>query len=137
MVGYGEEKNGYNLFETSTLKTFIERSVQFEEEPIPDFELAPRECSSPQHLDEVSYDSCSTFSDNSDNDMDVYEIFFDQSPLQPKWDEKIVQESEELAGNSQEPRRTRSQTSKASFASDSALAEHYYMLVGSDTQSYQ
>ena len=41
MFGYGEEKKGYNLFDTSTLKTFIERSVQFEEEIIPDFELAP------------------------------------------------------------------------------------------------
>ena len=54
MVGYGEETNGYNIFDTSTLDTFIERSVQFEEEPIPDFELALGECSSPQHLDEVS-----------------------------------------------------------------------------------
>ena len=47
MFSYSEEKKGYNLFDTSTLKTFIERSVQFEEEPIPDFELAPGECSSP------------------------------------------------------------------------------------------
>ena len=36
-----------------------------------------------------------------------------------------------------EPRKTRSQTSKVSFASDSALAEHYYMVVGSDPHTYQ
>ena len=56
MVGYGEETNGYNLFYPSTLKTFIERSVQFKEEPIPYFELTQGECSSPQHHDEVSND---------------------------------------------------------------------------------
>ena len=56
MDGYGEDTQGYKLFDTSTLETFINRSVQFEEEPIPDFELAPGECSSPQHLDEVSND---------------------------------------------------------------------------------
>ena len=43
MVGYGEDTKGYKLFDTSTLKNFIKRSVQFEEEPIPDFELAPGE----------------------------------------------------------------------------------------------
>ena len=41
MVGYGKYTKVYKLFDTSTLKTFIERSVQFEEEPIPDFEVAP------------------------------------------------------------------------------------------------
>ena len=66
-----------------------------------------------------------------EDDISIYE-----SPSRPKWTEKIVQETRELAGNSQEPRRTRSQTSKASFASDSALAEHYYMLIISDPQTY-
>ena len=80
MVGYGEDTKGYKLFDTSTLKTFIERSVQFEEEPIPDFELAPGECSSPQQFDDVSDDSCSVFSNISDNNMDV-----DESPSRPKW----------------------------------------------------
>ena len=69
MVGYGEDTKGYKIFDTSTHKTFIEISVQFEEEIIPDFELAPRECSSPQHYDDVSDDSTYNFSDISDNDM--------------------------------------------------------------------
>ena len=56
MVGYGEYTKGYKLFDTSTLNTFIQRSVQFEEEPIPDFELASGEFSYPQHLDEVNDD---------------------------------------------------------------------------------
>ena len=54
--------------------------MQFEEEPIPDFELAPGECSSPQYLDEVSDDSCSVFYDIYDNDMFVYGISIDESP---------------------------------------------------------
>ena len=53
MVGI---KNGYKLFETSTLNTFVERSVQFEEEPIPDFELAPGKCFFPKLFDDVSDD---------------------------------------------------------------------------------
>ena len=61
MVGYGEETKGYNLFDTSTCKTFVERSVKFEEEPILDFELAPGECSSPQPFEDVSDDTCYFF----------------------------------------------------------------------------
>ena len=69
--------------------------------------------------------------------MVVDDIVVDDSPSRPKWDEKIIQAAGELAGNPQEPRNTRSQTSNASFASDSALAEHCYMLIGSDPQRYQ
>jgi len=47
MVAYGEETKGYKLFDTSTGKNFVERSVKFKEEPIPYFELAPGDCSSP------------------------------------------------------------------------------------------
>ena len=43
MVGNGEDTMGYKIFDTSTHKTFIEMSVQFKEEIIPDFELAPGE----------------------------------------------------------------------------------------------
>ena len=43
MVGCGEDTKFYKLFDTSTSNTFVERSVNFEEEPIPDFKLAPGE----------------------------------------------------------------------------------------------
>ena len=65
------------------------------------------------------------------------EISVDESPSRPKWDEKIIQAAWELDRNPQEPRKTRSQTSNASFASDSAIAEHCYILIGSDPQTYQ
>ena len=54
MVRYGEDTKGYKLFDTSILKKIVERSVKFEEDPIPDFELAPGECYSPQPFEDVS-----------------------------------------------------------------------------------
>ena len=75
MVGYGEETKGYKLFDTSTFKTFIERSVKFEEEPIPNFKLAPGECSSPQPFEDVSDDECSVFYDIYDKKMLLKMIF--------------------------------------------------------------
>ena len=53
-VHHGEYKNVYNIFYPSTQNTFIEISVQFEEEFIPDLELALGECSSPPPQDDVS-----------------------------------------------------------------------------------
>ena len=125
MVGYGEDTKGYNLFDTSTLKNFIERSVQFEEEITPYFELAPGEFSSPQHHDEVSNDSSSNFYDISDNDIDDDDIFVYELPSRPKWDDKIIQAAGELAGNSLEARKTSSQFHNASFASEIALAKKF------------
>ena len=68
-------------------------------------------------------------------DEDYISVY--DSPLRPNLDEKIIQVVGELVGNPHEPRKTRSQTSNASFESDSALAEHCYMLIGSDPQTYQ
>ena len=99
MVGYGEETKGYKLLDTSTCKIFVERSVKFEEEPIPDFELAPGVCSSPQPFEDVSDDTCSIFSDNSDLNVPEYDISVDDSPSRPKWAEKIVQPARELTCN--------------------------------------
>ena len=111
--------------------------MQFEEEIIPDFELAPGECSSPQHHDEVSNNARSIFSDNSDNDMAEYEISVHESPSRPKWAEKIIQAVGESVGNPLEPRKTRSQFHNASHASEIYFAEHCYMMIRSDPHSYQ
>ena len=59
--------------------------------------------------------------------MAVYE-----SPSRPKWAEKTIQAVGELTGNPQEPRKTRSQSNNASFASEISLDEHCYMLIVSD-----
>ena len=90
MVGYGEENKGYKLFETSILKRIVERSVKFEEDPIPYFELAPGECSSPQPFEDVSDDTYSVFSDISDINVSEHDISVYDSPYRPKWSEKII-----------------------------------------------
>ena len=105
MVGYGEYIKGYNIFNCSTQNTFIEISAQFEEEIIPYFELAPGECSSPQHQDDVSnyYPS-----DISDDEMDEYDFSEHESPTRLKWAEKNIEFVGDLAGNPLDPRKTRS-----------------------------
>ena len=47
-VGYSEDSKGYNLIKLSTNKAFIERCVQFEEEPLVEVEIG--EASSPPDL---------------------------------------------------------------------------------------
>ena len=54
--------------------------MRFEEELIPDFELALGECSSPQPFEGVSDDTCSIFSDISDINMAAYDISLYYSP---------------------------------------------------------
>ena len=78
MVGYGEDKKGYKLFDTSTGKKFVERSVKFEEQAIPYFELAPGDCSSPQLFKYVSDDTYSLSSDNSDMNVAEDSISIDE-----------------------------------------------------------
>ena len=63
MVGYDEYGKGYNIFYPSYHKTFIERSVQFEEEPMQESELVQGDCSHPPLHDDVSDNYSSDFSD--------------------------------------------------------------------------
>ena len=84
MVVYGEYTKGYKLFDTSNSKNFVERSVKFEEDPIPNFELAPMDRSSPQPFEDVSDDTCSIFSDNSDMNVSEDDIYIYDSPSRPK-----------------------------------------------------
>ena len=58
---YFEDEKGYNLFDPSSQKTFIERSVQFEENLMQETELAQGECSHPPLHDDVSDDYSSDF----------------------------------------------------------------------------
>ena len=70
MFGYSEYAKGYKLFDPSSQKTFIERSVQFEEDLMQETELDHGECSHPPLHDDVNDESFSHFSD-SDIDDDV------------------------------------------------------------------
>ena len=65
MFGYAKYENGYNIFDSSSHKTFIERSVQFEEEHIQEVELLEGDCSHPPVNDDVS-DDCFSYFYNSE-----------------------------------------------------------------------
>ena len=54
IVVYAEYEKVYNLFDPSSHKTFIERSVQFKEEPMQEVELVEGDCSHPPLNDDVS-----------------------------------------------------------------------------------
>ena len=103
MVGYDEYSRGYRLFDPSYSNTFIERSVQFKEELMPELELAPGECSSPPPQDDVSDEY---FYDIYDYDMDEYYYYVHVSPIRPKWAERTMEVAEYLAGNPLDPRKT-------------------------------
>ena len=54
MFAYDEFKNFYKLFDPSYQKKFIERSIQFKEEPMQEIELLEVDCSHPPLNDDVS-----------------------------------------------------------------------------------
>ena len=92
------------MIKLSTNKYFIERSVQFQEEPLAAVEVG-ESSSSPEPLI-VSEESNEFFdSDMSDNDDLIADP---DSPTRPKWAANIIQEAGEVAGNSSDTRRTRS-----------------------------
>ena len=76
MVGYDEYSKGYKLFDPSSEKKFIERSVQVEEDLMQETELAHGECSHHPLHDDVSDESFSDFFDFDIYD-DVDEIYLD------------------------------------------------------------
>ena len=109
MVGYDEYEKGYNLFDPSSHKKFIERSVQFEEEPMQEIKLAQAECSNPPLHDDVSDDYSSYFS-YIDINYDYYDIHsYDYFPVWPNWVEKTIQATGDLARDPLDSRKTTSQ----------------------------
>ena len=103
-VGYYEDSKGYKLINLITNKAFIERCVQFQEEPLAAVEV--RESSSPLEPLNVSEEIVEhADSDMSDNDDLIADP---NSPTRPKWAAKTIHATGELAGNPNDPRRTRS-----------------------------
>ena len=87
-----------------TNKAFIERSVQFQEEPLAVVEVG--ESSSPPEPLNVS-EEIVEFAD-FDMSYNYYLISDPNNPTRPKWAAKTIHAAEELAGNPNDPRRTRS-----------------------------
>ena len=81
MLGYDEYAKGYKIIDPSSQKTFIETSVEFEEDPMQEIELVKGECSHPPLNDDVSDDSSSNFYDYDINDDYVDMNSYNDSPI--------------------------------------------------------
>ena len=117
----------------SIKKFFIERSVQFQEEPLAVVEVG--ESSSPPEPLNVSEETNEFVdSDMSDND-DL--IAYPDFPTRPKWAANTIHAAGELVGNRSDPRRTRSQFKSYLSMKDPLFVEKCYLMVGSDPQTYE
>ena len=109
----------------STNKSFIERSVQFQEEPLVAVEVG--ESSSPPDPLIVSGET------NEFVDSDIYYnydlIEYPNSPTRPKWLANTIHATGELAGNPSDTRRTRSQFESALCMKDPLFAEKFYLML--------
>ena len=99
MVGYYEYEKWYKIFDPSSQKTFIERSVQFEEEIMQEVELVEGDCSHSPLNDDVRDVSISNFYDYDmkyeDYDIHLYHEF----STRLKWVEKSIHVASDLAGD--------------------------------------
>ena len=106
MVGYAEYENIYKLFYPSSQKKNIERSVQFEEEPMQEIELVKGDCSHPPLNDGVINVYISDFYDyDMEDEYDEMNSDHD-SPTSPKWAEKTIQVVGDLVGDPLDFRET-------------------------------
>ena len=90
-------------------KTFIERSVQFQEKPLVAVEVG--ESSSPPEPLNVSEEIVELVDSDMSDDDDL--ISDPNSPTRTKWASKTIHAAGELVGNPNDPRRTRSQFESA------------------------
>ena len=121
MVGYAQDTKGYNIFYPSSQKAFIERSVQFEEEPMQEVRLVEGDHSHPPLNDDVSDVSISNFSD-SDMEYEDDDMHSDHdSPTRTKWADKTIQVAGDLAGDPLDSRKTRFQLHNAFSTCDSNI----------------
>ena len=112
------------MINLSTNKAFIERSVQFQEEPLAAVEVG--ESSSPPEPLNVSEETNEFVdSDMSDNDDLIVDI---ESPTRPKWAANIIHTAGELAGNPSDPRRTRTKFESALCMKDPLFVEKCYLM---------
>ena len=128
MVGYYEYGKVYNIFYPSSQNTFIERAIQFKKELMQETELAHGECSHPPLHDDVSDESFYDFYDmHSDHD----------SPIWPKWAEKTIEATGDLAGDPLDSRKTRTQFHNDYYACKLNLVYRCLMMLGYNPQTYQ
>ena len=146
-IGYTKESKGFNLLNIKTKQIFIERSVRFDE-PLQEVELVEE--------NSVDFPSCSannlgdkSGSDDSDfvemiSNISEKEISHSESDSEvqtnlPTWAKNTLSSAGENIGNPANRRRTRYEFQRAGIALscyDYLLYETYYLMIGSDPNSY-
>ena len=107
--------------------------VQFQEECLAVVEVG--ESSSPPEPMNVSEEIVEhADSDMSDNDDLIADP---NNPKRPKWGAMTIHAAGELAGNRNDPRKTRSQFESALCVKDPLFAEKFYIMVESDPKKYE
>ena len=132
-VGYSEDSKGYKLIILIMNKYFIERSVQFEEEPLVAVEVG--ESSSPLEPLIVSEEN-NEFADYDMSDNDDLIVDTNSTTI-PKWSSRTIHAARELAGNPNDTRRTRSQLESALSIKDPFFAEKCYIIIELHPHTYE
>ena len=117
----------------NTQNSFIELSVQFEEEPMLATEIG--ESSSP-HPPLVVSDGTNEIYDSYMSDNDDL-ITYPNISTRPKWAAKTIQAAGELSGNPRDPTRTRSQFESALPIKDPCFDDNNFLMVEYDPQTYE
>ena len=121
------------MINLSTNKYFIERSVQFEEEPLATVEVG--ESSSPPKPLIVSEETNEFDYSNIYDNYDL--IAYTNSPTIQKWASRTIHATRELAGNPSDTRKTRSQFESALCVKYSIFDKKCYLMVESDPWTYE
>ena len=131
-VRYSKYSKGYKLINMSTQKYFIQRSVQFKEEPMVVAGIG--ESSSPTPplvVSEGTNEIYDYYMYNND-----YLFSYPNIPTRPKWEAKIIHAASELARNPRDPRRTRSQFESAISVKDPCFSYKCFIMVESYPHTY-
>ena len=132
-VVYYKDSKGYKLIKLSTNKSFIEISVQFEEEPLAIVEVG--ESSSPPKPLNVSEEIVELVDSDMFDNGDL--IAYIDSPTRPKWVANTIHAAGELAGSPSDTRSTISQFESALCIKDPLFTKKCYLMVESDPQTYE
>ena len=121
------------MINLSTNKTFIERSVQFQEEPLAAVEVG--ESSSPPPPLTVSEETNKIYDSYMSNNNDL--ISYNNIPTRSKQETNTIQAVGELVGNPSDSRRTRYQFVSALSTKDTLFYGKYFLMIKYDPNKYE
>ena len=122
------------MINMSTQKSFIERIVQFEEEPMVATEIGDQSSSPPPPL-VVSEGTNEIYDSDMSNNDDL--ISNPNIPTRTKWEASTIQAAGELAGNPRDSRRTRSQFESSLSVKDPFFDYTCFLMIESDPLTYE